>query len=71
MKEKFFKEFDIVGMSRKSIIAHHRASFRRVYISRAVFNSIMSEVAHDYRIVEDTLANGPIYWLEASIWTRF
>lgn len=68
MKEKFLSEYEIVRMSRNSLLVCNKRTSNRAYIHRNIFNQL--DQATDYREVDITFANreDKSRWIEVLIW---
>lgn len=66
MKKKFNDQFEIVSMSRASLVLLDKHTNDIVYIHRNAFNSL--EHAEDYRIVERVIAHKHTQWVEVLVW---
>jgi hypothetical protein len=65
MKEKFMQEFDIVRMSKSSLLLQNKKTGEHVYIHRNAFNKL--DIAVEYRIVQREFM-GNTLWLEVLCW---
>jgi hypothetical protein len=70
MKTKFLSEFNIVRMSKNSMVLESNKTNQYVYITRNIFNKIMNNDSRivDYTIVETEQGS---LWIEILTWTRF
>lgn len=64
MKVKFLTEFELVKMSKNSIMVRNNKSGEMAYIHRNAFNSL--DVAVDYRMVWRSEMN--TNWIEVLVW---
>lgn len=66
MKKRFNEQFEIISMSRASLVLLDRNTNDLVYIHRNAFNSL--ELAEDYRIVERIIDHKSTQWVEVLVW---
>lgn len=66
MRKKFNDQFEIVSMSKASLVLHDKHTDDIVYIHRNAFNNL--EHAENYRIVERIINHRPTQWVEVLVW---
>lgn len=64
MKAKFLKEYELVKMSRNSIMVRNYVSGEIAYIHRNAFNDLNAAV--DYRMIRKSEINSN--WIEVLVW---
>ena len=67
MKEKFLAEFNIVRMSKSSLVVCNKNG-QEAYIHRNSFNNL--DIAQDYRLVKRP-EMGSQWWIEILVWKSF
>jgi hypothetical protein len=67
VKEKFLAEFDIVRMSKSSLVVRNKDGHES-YIHRNAFNNL--DIAQDYRLIKRAEMNGQ-WWIEVLVWKVF
>lgn len=67
MKEKFMQNYELIRMSKNSLVFRNKSTNEPVFIHRNVFNNL--DTAVDYRQV--TLEDKPNIWIEILTWNRF
>lgn len=67
MKEKFMQNYELIRMSKNSLVFRNKSTNEPVFIHRNVFNNLYTAV--DYRQV--TLEDKPNIWIEILTWNRF
>lgn len=74
MKKKFFDDFEIVKMSRNSIVVIERGKTNSpencIFVGRNAFNKICEDKAVDWTVIKKQLNEyGPeMQWLEVLAW---
>ena len=67
MKEKFMQNYELIRMSKNSLVFRNKSTNESVFIHRNVFNNL--DTAVDYRQV--TLEDKANIWIEILTWNRF
>lgn len=67
MKEKFMQNYELIRMSKNSLVFRNKSTNEPVFIHRNVFNNL--DTAVDYRQV--TFEDKPNIWIEILTWNRF
>lgn len=66
MKKKFFERFEIISMSRSSLLVLDRKTTKEAFIHRNAFNAL--DDAEDFRVVNRIIAGKETPWVEVLIW---
>lgn len=67
MKEKFMQEYELIRMSKNSLVFRNKSTNEEVFIHRKIFNSL--DIAVDYRqVTPEGIHN---IWIETLLWNRF
>ena len=66
MKLRFFSRFDIVSMSKSSLVCKEVETGDVVYIHRNAFNQL--DEAADFRVVERPFRGLTTKWVEVLVW---
>lgn len=66
MKQKFFKTYDIIAMSKASLKCLNKETGKVVYISRNAFNAL--DKAIDMRETRPEFCEGAMLWVEVCVW---
>lgn len=66
MRKRFFEEFDIVRMTRSSIVVRERRTGLDGFMHRNAFNEL--DHAEDFRFKERIIDGRSSWWVEILIW---
>lgn len=66
MKQKLFEKFDIMSMTKNSLVLRDKLTGVTVYMHRNAFNKINDAV--DFRVVERCLNYKSSKWVEVLVW---
>ena len=66
MRQKFYENYDVVKMTRSSVVVRHKRNGSEAFMHRNAFNQL--DNAEGYRVVEKSFHGNTSYWVEVLVW---